>query len=198
MLTRLRPIASKYLNVIAQNIDLNPNIITLIGLALSFLALIIAVLRIFLPLILVLILLSSFADALDGAVARVKGKASLWGGILDSFCDRIGDAVQLLIPLLLGVNEYIAISALVTSFLVSYLRSLGEKAGIKIEGVGLIERAERLIIVLIALTILIIYGEEGKLMANIIIATLALLSSITVLQRLHYIHKKLKELERGS
>jgi archaetidylinositol phosphate synthase len=198
MLTRLRPIVSKYLNVIAQNIDLNPNIITLIGLALSFLALVLAVLRIFLPLILVLVLLASFADALDGAVARVKGKASLWGGILDSFCDRIEDVVQLLILLLLGVNEYITISALVTSFLVSYLRSLGEKAGIKIEGVGLTERAERLIIVLIALSILIIYGEEGKLIADIVIAILALLNTITVLQRLHYIHKKLKKLEGSS
>jgi archaetidylinositol phosphate synthase len=177
---------------------LNPNIITLIGLALSFLALVLAVLRIFLPLILVLVLLASFADALDGAVARVKGKASLWGGILDSFCDRIEDVVQLLILLLLGVNEYITISALVTSFLVSYLRSLGEKAGIKIEGVGLTERAERLIIVLIALSILIIYGEEGKLIADIVIAILALLNTITVLQRLHYIHKKLKKLEGSS
>jgi CDP-diacylglycerol--glycerol-3-phosphate 3-phosphatidyltransferase len=93
-------------------------------------------------------------DMVDGAVARAGGQVSVFGGVLDSSCDRIADAAIFGTlawyfarhdqpALLLG-----AMLCLVLGTLTSYIRARAEAAGLNAT-VGIAERAERLIIVLV-------------------------------------------------
>lgn len=101
----------------------------------------------------VVILIGGYFDVLDGTVARLTGKVSKIGGILDSVGDRVTDA-SLYIGIigggmgsLVGEPFWILPSfALIGSYLVSYVRARAESAGSGKLDVGIAERAERLII----------------------------------------------------
>ncbi|KXA95478.1 hypothetical protein AKJ39_03095 [candidate division MSBL1 archaeon SCGC-AAA259J03] len=104
----------------------------------------------------VVILLGGFFDVIDGAVARLTGRVTRFGGVLDSVFDRITDAVLYIGVLagglgsLLGEPEWILpVFALLGSMLVSYVRARAESAGSGKLDVGIAERAERLLILAI-------------------------------------------------
>ncbi|MFW9831447.1 MAG: archaetidylinositol phosphate synthase [Candidatus Thorarchaeota archaeon] len=141
-----------------------------------------------------LLLLSGFVDALDGAVARATGKTTPFGGVLDSICDRYSDAIVLFAVILGGwVSPFWGIIAIVGSLLVSYARARAEAAGVTQLGIGIAERPERLIILMVVtllqyLTILGVlvpppsyFGIVYWLEYGVII--IAILAHITVLQR---------------
>jgi archaetidylinositol phosphate synthase len=81
--------------------------------------------------------------------------------------------------------------ALTGSLLVSYSRARAEAAGVKMESIGLAERAERIIILAIASLVAFFWQPETAITAGIIL--LAILSNLTVLQRSVYAYKKLKK-----
>jgi CDP-diacylglycerol--glycerol-3-phosphate 3-phosphatidyltransferase len=93
-------------------------------------------------------------DMVDGAVARVGGMTSRFGAVLDSSCDRIADAAVFGAlawwfarhdqPALLAA----ALLCLVLGSLTSYIKARAEGAGFSCN-VGIAERTERLIIVLV-------------------------------------------------
>jgi len=86
--------------------------------------------------------------------------------------------------------------ALTGSLLVSYTRARAEAAGIKMESIGLAERAERIIILATASIAAFFWQPETNLFwqpINIGIIVLAILSNLTVLQRSIYAYKKLKK-----
>jgi CDP-diacylglycerol--glycerol-3-phosphate 3-phosphatidyltransferase len=100
---------------------------------------------------LALLILTGVHDLLDGAVAKASGSASVRGAFFDSVTDRLADAL-----LLGGAAWYLAshggghvvvlpLAALAAAFLVSYERAKAESLGIPAKG-GLMERAERLIV----------------------------------------------------
>ena len=103
-------------------------------------------------------IVSGFADAFDGAVAKAKNMTSKFGALLDSTTDRLADGMIFgAIAWLYGVSPDIAthdrpwvaalaLGTLVTSFLVSYVKSRAEALGFECN-VGLVERAERLVII---------------------------------------------------
>jgi CDP-diacylglycerol--glycerol-3-phosphate 3-phosphatidyltransferase len=96
------------------------------------------------------ILLGALSDALDGAVARRAGRASTFGGFLDSVTDRLGDAAMLG-AVAWAVREATwlvaaAFAALVLALLTSYVRAKAESLGYTAT-VGVIERGERVAIV---------------------------------------------------
>jgi len=192
MLNKLRPFIAKYINLLSQNIDLNPNIITVIGLILSFFAVLLSATRKCVGAVPFLIALSGIADVLDGAIARVKNRVTAWGGVLDSFCDRIEEFNYLFSLTLLGVNSYLGYLAILVSFLISYLRALGEERGIRVEGVGILERGERVILIFIAALVIVINGGYGASVADMIVLALVMLGVVTVVQRLYYILKELR------
>ena len=103
-----------------------------------------------LPLALLLLLFSGFVDALDGAVARVQGKVTPFGGVFDSICDRYSDAI-VIFGVILGAwcSPFWGILALIGSLLVSYARARAEAAGVSQLGIGIAERPERLIILMV-------------------------------------------------
>jgi len=130
-----------------------------------------------------LILVTGFFDVLDGAVAKVSGKVTKFGGVLDSTLDRYSDMAIIGSIILGGLCDPLwGILAMIGSFIVSYVRARGEVEGVWMAGVGIMERAERLIVLTVAALI-------GYTWAGIIL--LAILANLTALQRLYHIRKKL-------
>jgi len=98
------------------------------------------------------LLICGFFDIIDGAVARVSGRVTAFGGVLDSVVDRYTEAV-IFIGIIFGglpeLGQYgwlWAVLALVGGFMVSYIRARAEAAGSGKLSVGIAERAERLLI----------------------------------------------------
>jgi archaetidylinositol phosphate synthase len=80
--------------------------------------------------------------------------------------------------------------------LVSYSRARAEAAGIKMESVGMAERAERILILAAASIAAIFWPQILNIgVLNIGIVLLAVLSNLTVLQRGVHVYKVLKKKE---
>lgn len=136
-----------------------------------------------------LILLSGFLDAIDGTLARVTGKVTKFGGFFDSVCDRYSDAIVLSSVIYSNLcDPFWGFAALIGSLMVSYSRSRAEASGVSMAGVGLAERAERMIFLALstyAAAINSIYLNYG-------VIVLAFLANFTVIQRSHYFYRKVK------
>jgi archaetidylinositol phosphate synthase len=134
-----------------------------------------------------MILLSGFLDAIDGTLARATGKVTTFGGFFDSVCDRYSDAIVLAAVVYSRLcDPFWGFAALVGSLMVSYSRSRAEAAGVKMAGIGLAERAERIILIVVSL--LAAFFEVSYLNYGMIL--LAFLANFTVLQRSNYFYKK--------
>ncbi len=179
---------------IANNLGLSPNAVSAIGFVLSLTSAVVYAFASdkswFLLLAVVFLLASGFCDALDGIMARNFQRVTAFGGFLDSLLDRYADVAIYTGIIASGLcNIYTGLAALFGSLLVSYSRAKGETAGIKMESVGLAERAERMLI--LAATSLVAFFWVPALAWGIII--LALVSNFTVLQRGLYVYRILKK-----
>jgi len=202
MLTKLKEKVQQMLTAeakIAHKIGLTPNTTSVIGIALAFLsALAYAEWQnrpAYLLIAAVLLLLSGFCDALDGVLARLYQQTTTFGGFLDSLLDRYADAAVYVGIIVGGLCDALwGLIALTGSLLVSYSRARAEAAGIKMESIGLAERAERIIILAIASLVAFFWQLETEwIIMNASIILLAILSNLTVLQRSIYAYKKLKK-----
>lgn len=145
-----------------------------------------------------LMLSSGFCDTLDGIVARIYGEATVFGGFFDSVLDRYSDAIIYMAILVSGLSNYalgsfwgtiLVLVTLTGSLLVSYTRARAEAAGIKMESIGFAERAERMII----LSFVSIMAYFWLPAMGYGIGSLAILSTLTVIQRSLYVYRKLKK-----
>lgn len=126
-------------------------------------------------------------DLLDGAMARAKGNGTKFGAVLDSSCDRIADgtlgAAVAWYCLAVAQNMMLGVAALiclVSGQVISYVKARAEASGLHAD-VGIVERAERLIITLVG-TGLVGLGVPYAL--HVALWGLAVLSVVTVFQRL--------------
>jgi archaetidylinositol phosphate synthase len=199
MLTKLKEKVQQMLTTEAKaayKMGLTPNMISATGIVLAFLsALAYAEWQLnafYLLLATILLLLSGFCDALDGVLARSYQETTTFGGFLDSLLDRYADAI-VYAGIIVGelCDRLWGLTALIGSLLVSYSRARAEAAGIKMESIGLAERAERMIILAIASLVAFFWQPEKAINVGIIL--LAILSNLTVLQRSIYAYKKLKK-----
>jgi len=130
-----------------------------------------------------LVLLAGIFDMLDGAMARVAGRSTRFGALLDSVVDRFSEAAILAGLLWLYVSQQRAVEVLLLfavllgSLMVSYVRARAEGLGLDCE-VGLVARPER--VLLLAL------GLITSLMVPVL-AILAILTHLTVVQRVWYV-----------
>jgi phosphatidylinositol phosphate synthase len=131
------------------------------------------------------------ADMLDGAMARERGGGTRFGAVLDATCDRIGDGAVfcgLLWWATFGMKSTSLIVAtlicLVTSQVISYVKARAEASGLSGEG-GLIERPERLIIVLVGAGLSGVPFLHMPWLLHVAMWVLAVASLVTVGQRLH-------------
>lgn len=134
----------------------------------------------------ILLLISGFFDIVDGSVARVMKKSTTKGAFLDSNFDKVSEAL-IFIGIAIGglSNPILAMIALSTSILVSYLRARAESLGIDLKGVGIGERAERMLILSICGFIPI---SESIQWGVIIII---LISGFSFLQRFRYVLERI-------
>ena len=168
-----------------HTLKLSPTMVTLIGLALNLGVAYLAAVDLLLPAGL-LLLLASAVDMLDGALARLTGRESRFGALLDSVSDRLGEAAVLFGLLVLFFNDestagvVLVFLAMVASFMVSYLRARGEGLSIRSD-VGIITRPERMVVLIVGMLV-------GHLLVPLgIIVTL---STVTVGQRLHHLWRQ--------
>ncbi len=128
------------------------------------------------------LLVSGYFDALDGAMARRFFQVSKVGGVLDSVLDRIGE-IALYSGLAFGgaVDFRIALWALSAALMVSYIRARVEVEGRTLKGVGLAERPERLLILLVSTILFPLYRNSLVWGVGLV----ALLASFTVAERLY-------------
>jgi len=131
------------------------------------------------------------ADMLDGAMARQSGGGSRFGAVLDATCDRIADGAifcGLLWWAPFGLRSTSLVVAtlicLVTSQVISYIKARAEASGLSGDG-GLIERPERLIIVLVGAGLSGVWFLHAPWLVHVAMWLLAVASLVTVGQRMH-------------
>jgi CDP-diacylglycerol--glycerol-3-phosphate 3-phosphatidyltransferase len=128
----------------------------------------------------VIILVSVPFDALDGAMARLRGEANDWGAFVDSVSDRYSEVVTHLGLLIYYLNrDDVLGSALVFisvcgSLLVSYVKARADSVGFK-ANVGILTRVERYLVLAPALVFNI---------PIIALWIMAILTNFTALQRI--------------
>jgi phosphatidylglycerophosphate synthase len=134
-------------------------------------------------------------DLLDGTMARMLGTSGAWGAFLDSTLDRVSDAA-----VICGICFYYAntdlpnsnlvvsagVVALVMGLMTSYARAKAESLNAKCT-IGIAERAERNILIWISLLITSLVSD----VMSYAFVILAVVSTITVIQRIVYVRKQL-------
>jgi CDP-diacylglycerol--glycerol-3-phosphate 3-phosphatidyltransferase len=158
---------------------ISADVITVTGIVMAFAAAI-AIGTGNLSLGLLFLILTGVPDALDGAVAKASGTASVRGAFFDSVSDRLTDAL-----LFGGVAWYFSdtrddqtvmlpVAVMALAMLVSYQRAKAESLGFDAKG-GIMERAERFIVL-----------GFGLLFGSLLVGTLwvmLVLTAITAVQR---------------
>src|SRR5947207_8660920 len=132
-------------------IGLTPNVVTLTGLAWTFVCVWLVVIG-HRTMAGIVMIPAWFLDIFDGALARVTNRVTPWGGFVDSVCDRIGDGALLAAIASLGWRYrqpkvlVAGLVAMIVTSLVPYARAKAEALGYKVaSGPG--ERAERAILI---------------------------------------------------
>lgn len=136
------------------------------------------------------VLIAGFFDILDGALARLTGRVTPFGGVLDSTLDRLSDAA-LLVAILVFFEDtpwlvLLVFLALVGSLLVSYIRARAQAAGLECQA-GIFTRSERIIV--LALGLLLSHLTNALVIA---LAIIVVFSFFTAGQRLFYVWRHQK------
>jgi phosphatidylglycerophosphate synthase len=183
MLSRRKEKVTKLLYPFARLVEkthIPPNGVTLIGFLLSLLVAPLVVLSSY-TMACIMVLVTGFFDALDGAYARMINKVTVRGGFIDSVLDRYSDAIIMVAIIYAGLCSVVwGVITLVGSLLVSYTRARVEAFGaVKKFAVGFAERPVRLLLIGSSLLLENWFPRT----VNYVIIALAILTSLTVLQR---------------
>ncbi len=138
--------------------------------------------------------LSALLDAIDGVVARARNLVSKKGAFLDSTIDRVNDFLYLLglYPLLVtGIDYVLLLLALVFTYLISYVRARAESLGLRVEGVGFFERAERVLALMLILIMFSVLGDHLIIVLGLAVYVLCAL--VTTLHRIIWVLMKLRD-----
>ena len=154
---------------------------------------------------LVVLLIGTLSDTLDGQLARAAGGGTRFGAFLDSTLDRLSDAALAIAAVQLGASMFnpyfttfgtavILFSAglilLVASFIVSYIRAKAESLG---EGasVGIAPREARIAIYLVGVAAWAVTGRSS--LFAVAVAVAAFLATVTVIQRVAHMARVLDQ-----
>jgi CDP-diacylglycerol---glycerol-3-phosphate 3-phosphatidyltransferase len=136
--------------------------------------------------------LAVLLDLLDGALARARGGGSVWGAVLDSTGDRAADAAIFgaLVWWYSGRGDdrllvLLALLCLVLGVLTSYIKARAEGVGLRCD-VGIVERTERLILVLTGTGLT---GLGVPYAVHVALWALLAGSAVTVGQRFAAVHR---------
>jgi CDP-diacylglycerol---glycerol-3-phosphate 3-phosphatidyltransferase len=136
-----------------------------------------------------------FSDMVDGLMARMSHRSSRWGAFLDATLDRVGDAAVfggLALWYAGGGESYlfacVALYDLVMGSVTSYAKARAESLGLT-ANVGIAERADRLVAVLVATGL---SGLGVPLLLPLVLAVLAVASTVTVVQRVAAVRRQVR------
>ena len=182
------------IGILFSKFGLSPNTWTAISLVPAFVAVWFLMQENFLFAAL-LFIFSAFIDLIDGSVARVTGRVSILGAYLDTVVDRYVEAIIIFgllfasLPALTLPYTSVIVPAYALVFLyffgglmTTYVKAAAKEKGLvekELKG-GLLERAERLLLLFIGI-LLAIYDP---LLLTYMLALLAVLTNITALQRI--------------
>jgi CDP-diacylglycerol---glycerol-3-phosphate 3-phosphatidyltransferase len=187
---RLDPVFISVYRFIFRNKVVAPNTVSIAGTLFGFLA---AFLVYFEHPVLgaVSFLIAGFLDILDGAIARGSGRVTRFGGFFDSVLDRYTDlsVMGAIIFVYVRHNQFdyalIGFIAAIGCALIPYARARAEAASISCK-TGVLERPER--------TLLLLIGLFMPFLLNYIVIVLAVLTHVTVIQRMVHVWKEVKKM----
>ena len=201
--TNIRSGLAKVLDPVASGLlklGLTPDMITVIGtVGVSAAALIFFPSGKFVVGVLVIVLFI-FSDMIDGAMARQQQRSGPWGAFLDSTLDRVADGFVFAALVVWAAKTQsnttlaAALICLVGGFLVSYAKARAEGLGMTCN-IGVAERSERLIIILVAA---FVYGLGVAYVLPAALWVLAALVALTVAQRFAVIHRQSVRIAAGQ
>lgn len=171
---------------------INPNVLTTIGALFGYVSSLYIALDY--PIVAgITLLISGFFDLLDGALARQTKNTTLFGGFLDSVLDRYTDLFVLYGVCIYFFRKFdffyslVTIIAMIGVAIIPYAKARAEAASLRCN-TGILERAERLAILLI--------GLFFNLMPYCIVV-LAIFSHVTVIQRIVFVYKEANKRKNG-
>jgi CDP-diacylglycerol--glycerol-3-phosphate 3-phosphatidyltransferase len=88
-----------------------------------------------------LLVLSLYADGIDGSVAIFQGRSSSFGAILDASADRISEALWFYVAFKIGAPAWLVLTAYVIASTQEYARA--RLGGLGISDLGVVTPAER-------------------------------------------------------
>lgn len=144
------------------------------------------------------LIVATFIDVIDGAVARVTGRVTKLGAYLDTVIDRYVEGIILIglmfltLPIIIAPSQFWIGLVLFGSLMTTYVKAAAKEKELsekELKG-GILERAERMLLLFIG--IVLAYFSLEYLVYVIII--IAMLSNISALQRLYYAIKKSKNI----
>jgi archaetidylinositol phosphate synthase len=188
VLNKIRSQVSPVIESIGRSLGstgLSPTFWTFLGFALSALAGVLYAIRPTEPyLAAIALIISGLFDVLDGAVARVMHRVSKTGSFNDSTLDRLAE-LAVYSGIIYGnyVSPMVVLLALGFSMLVSYTRAKGDSLGVSLSGIGIGERAERLLV-------LIVFSIAGYVWIGVLIVLV--IAFVTFVQRYVAILGKLR------
>ncbi|MFV2065304.1 MAG: CDP-alcohol phosphatidyltransferase family protein [Chloroflexota bacterium] len=193
---------------------LTPNMLTLIGFGIASVGGLLAAVEWWLLAGIIATVGAGF-DMFDGAVARATGQVSKIGAFMDSTFDRWGEGV-VYVGIIIGSSQagfdlgsWLAGAALVSAFMVSYTRakseSLGFSSGTGMAAIGFAPREVRTVILGIALVGAGLLGgvtpdlfDLGTLILAAGLALIAVLATVTVIQRIRFVISQPSDPERND
>lgn len=167
-------------------LGLSPNQWTLVALILAFVCAYALAQRAFLPAA-VLFAIVAVVDKIDGAVAKATDRATKTGAYIDTVADRYVEAIIIVGLFFASLpNAFLPSALWLLLYLFGSLATTYARAASRVElGVdakgGLLERAERMIILFVG----IILAVFSPVYLTYVVILLAVLSNITALQRIN-------------
>ena len=196
---------------------INPNVLTFIGLLINIGCGVLYGYGMFFKAGLLMIVANLF-DMLDGQVARLRGRVTLFGAFFDSVIDRYSDIIVYVGIMVYYARDTAAHStllvaltglALVGSVMISYSRARAESLDIACK-VGFLERPERVVLLIIGsltefdpATVPLLRDIAPSINPFLhkmpqVLWVIAVLSQWTVVHRVYHTWRELRETDRAS
>ena len=202
---RLRRIFRPFIKLLAKGlskIGVNPNLATIIMLCFSIFSFFALVCFFNLFFFSIFVFLVGIFDGVDGAIARIKNRATTFGGFFDSVMDRTSEFVIFFALLLYCWNsilwgfldmKIIIFISFLSSIMISYLRARAETFYKGDFDYGLMARSERLFYLFITMLIANFYGFVNEFLFLFMILVIA-----TAYFRYFKIKKLIRNFEKGN
>ena len=151
-----------------SRLRLTPNLLTLLGIVFAV-AMAVNPLSLWaIP----LLVLSLYADGIDGSVAIYQNRESQFGAVLDSVADRISEALWFYVAYRIGAPAWIVLLTYVTASTQEYARA--RLGGLGISEVGVVTPAERPVRASFIFIALVVYAIGFNLVTPVMAVLAAL------------------------